>query len=329
GRWQPGEAVFASLAARQRSDASRWEAAAGAEDVALAAGEAYLLLVREGAVLSAATTSLALATSIRTELEGRTAAGVGAPAEVLTAKSREATARARQTQARASVRSAALRLGTLLNLPPDVILAAADDVPLGLRLIDPSRTEASFVADGLAARAELRRADSESCAAAEERRAARIAPWVPTITVDAGTGGFGDSFGDLRSRDEVRVGVEWTIGEGGILDAARAARADARLRQAEVGAAAARAQVVRQVREAFGLVTAGREAIAAAQVAVDDARLAEAAFRERVRGGVSGPLELVVAQEALQAAWVVWIDALVDHDRAQLRLLHATGKRGP
>ena len=89
-QWEPGEAAFAILAARQRTEAGRAASDAAEAGAAVQAGEAYLDLVRAGAALSVAEQASSVAGSLLAETEARVSAGSGFRGDVLRASSQAA-----------------------------------------------------------------------------------------------------------------------------------------------------------------------------------------------------------------------------------------------
>lgn len=326
GTWQIGEAVFASLAARQRTTASRFRAKAGTEATVLAAGEGYVELVRAGALLRAEEEALALGTSLREQMEARVVAGGGLEAEVLRTRAQEEDNRRRVAAARGTRTAVALRLAELLDLPADVELRAVDGAPLRLSLVAASDSDASLVQEALAHRPEVAVADGDIRAADEERRAACYAPLVPTLTAEVGTSGLGRTYGDLEGSSDYRVGVEWVIGPGGLFDGARAREAESRQRQASIVQDRVRARITREVREARAGFEEGTIAAAAAERSIERSQESLQLFQQRFAAGLGQPIDVILAGEALSVARVRWIDALAAVDRAQLRLWHATGR---
>ncbi|MGH7161862.1 MAG: TolC family protein [Planctomycetota bacterium] len=323
-QWEIGEAVYASLAARQRTEASRAASEAGGAGAALKAGHAYLDLVGAQASLSVAEEAVTLAESVLKETEGKVAAGGGFRGDLLRARAQLGHERLVLDTAREEVRRSSLRLAELLDLPPEVELRATDPAPVRLSLVQPAPEE-ELVAAALRDRPEIREAAYLQAAAARESDAARYGPWVPTVAGEASLGGFGQTFGDLGQSDDYRIGLLWKIGPGGLFDAGRKRGAKSRLAIAELEVARIRAQVAREVLEANAAVLFRASSIDVAAAGVKDAAEALDLYRERLKGGIGLPLEAVLAEEGLARARRDWIQMTVEYDQAQLRLLHALG----
>ncbi|MCC7140030.1 MAG: TolC family protein [Planctomycetes bacterium] len=323
--WEVGEAVYATLAARQRTCASVAAEEAGGEDAALKAGEAYLDLVRAEASLAVAKDAVDLSQRIAKETEDKVGAGSGFAGDVLRAKAQLAHDRATVSLAAEARRTSAVRLAEILNLPPEVDLVPRDAIPIRFTLVAATDPEAMLIRDALLSRADVREADALACAADKERDAARYAPLVPRVGVEASAGGLGRTYGDLSSSDDLRITLGWTIGSGGLFDTGRIAEADSRYRLASITSSRVRARVVREVREAYAMLSERARAIGSAEQGARDATEALDLYRKRLTGAVGLPLEVVVAQETLTRARLDWIEATVGYDKAQLRLLRALG----
>ncbi len=327
-RWEVGDAIFGALAARQRSAASIDAAEAEERGTALRAGEGYLDLVRAQAAQRVAEDALRLSESLLGEIEARVREGGGFEGDVLRSRAQASHARLRLSAAREERRRAGLALAEILDLPADVDLEPADDLPPRLDLVAALAPEEEMVRAALGARPEVRRAEHLVEAADKERDGARWGPLIPSIGAEASFGRLGRTFDDGARSNDYRVTLGWQIGPGGLLDGGRTALAGSRALSAALEAARVRARVVREVREARGLVESRRSAIEAAERGMEDASRALDLYRERLRTGVGIPLEAVVAEETLVRARSDWIDATTDYGKAQLRLLHALGGGG-
>jgi adhesin transport system outer membrane protein len=324
-RWELGDAIFGALSSRQRSAASIDAAEAEDRGTALRAGEGYLDLVRSQAALRVAEDALRLSESLLGETEARVKDGGGFEGDVLRSRAQASHARLRLSAAQEERRRTALALAETLDLPADVDLEPADELPPRLELVAALAPEEEMVREALAARPEVHRAEHLVEAADKDRTGARWGPLLPTIGAEASFGRLGQTFDDTARSNDYRVTLGWQIGPGGLFDGGRSALADSRASSAALEAARVRARVVREVREARGQVESRRSAIEAAEGAMEDASKALDLYRERLRTGVGLPLEAVVGEETLVRARSDWIDATADYGKAQLRLLHSLG----
>lgn len=325
--WEIGDGIYNALAARQRAGARQAQVCAGVNDAVLRAGEAYLDLVRAQTAAEIAGQSVALYEAAVEETSASTEAGEGFKGDVLTARSRLAHARVQQQRAMGAAAVAAVRLRELLDLPPSVEVYATEPQPVPLELIDASADGQVLVAEALRARPELRAASHLTRAAQADHNKTSTGELFPDVRVDYTEGGYGNTFDDLGSRSDVGVGVEWTVGRGGIGDRARVSAAAARARRARLREQQLRQQIVREVSAAQAQAQAAQAAIDAGRSGVADAEEALGLYQQRQKLGVGQPLEAVLAEEVLTRSRIDLLDAMVDFNKSQLRLLRAVGRR--
>jgi outer membrane protein TolC len=197
--------------------------------------------------------------------------------------------------------------------------------PLPLELVGADAPESAMIASALASRPEVRAARFQAVAAHEDWRGVTRGPLLPDVRAGYEGGGFGSDFGDLGGTERFGVGLEWKIGPGGLLDGPARDAAAARYQAAHLREERVRSEIVREVAEARAAVLSRAAAIRSAEHGVRDAAEAQTLFDERRREGVGGALEAVLAEETLTQARLDYLDGVIEHNKAQLRLMHALG----
>jgi outer membrane protein TolC len=323
------EAIFEPRIARQYVTARRFDSAAVQNVTLLAVADRYLDLAGAEARLAATRRSQIELGELVRVTANFVKAGQGRKGDADRARGEAELLVAQADQAEEDAAVASARLAELLGTDPATRLHTAPELPL-VQLIDDSADLESLVATGLANRPELGARDAEIAAAITRVRQQRLRPMAPLVVVDFSAGGFGGdntAVGPLGRRTDFDVMAVWRLQNFGVGNRAHTNRARAELGEA----VAVRQQVVDQVRrevaEAQALIQARRREVESARKEVSTA---EAAFRsdlERSRNLVehARPIEVTDSARSLNAARQDLIRALVEYDKAQLRLFVALG----
>ena len=159
---------------------------------------------------------------------------------------------------------------------------------------------------------------------AEATRKAATAELLPTVHVDADYGAIGESVSDAHSTYTVAATVRVPLFAAGRAQA-RAAEADALVRQRRAELDDFRGRIDLEVRTALLDVRAAAQQIDAARTSVTlaDQELEQA--RDRFSAGVASNIEVTQAQEAVAAASETYITALYAHNLAKASLARAVG----
>jgi outer membrane protein TolC len=324
--WQVGEALYASLAASRRYDATEQSLRSVENAVALAAGLAYFDLLREQVRARVLSESVRISRRLEEQFGVAVEAGRGFRGDVLRARVQASGGRIGLERAEEARRAASVRLGSLLRLAPGIELVAAEEEPQPLELVSAA-SESEVIERAMDGRPELREAMIERLATEDERSAATWAPLVPDVQADLGVGGLGHTASELGNTQDYAVTLGWRIGPGGIFDVGRRRWVDARARQAEIQVERVRQRIVDEVRLAWGLVQSRSRLMKIAGSAVKDAEEALKLNQERQAAAIGIPLEVLQSEEALTRARVEYYTSVVEYAQAQLRLSAAIGRR--
>lgn len=320
-----GDAIFSTLAARQRLDGAHADLEARERSITLEAALAYYDLLRETLKVRVAEQSMDVAEQLAGEFDAAVQAGRGFKGDVLRARIRQSDSRLARERALDGARQASIRLASVLRLPLDVELVPAETEPARLDLVPADGGEGEWLARAFAARPELRSAEAEIAASGHEEDAATYGPLVPELSASAMGGTLGPVFSESDETLDYSVALGWRIGPGGLFDAGRRDLAASRRSSAEIQRERVRQRVADEVRSAYAALRSRREQVGIAEQEVKDAEEALGLNRERQQAGMGLALEYLEAEGSLARARQDLYVALTEHNQAQLRLLIQSG----
>jgi outer membrane protein TolC len=325
------EAIFAPLAARQLTAARRAGAAGVANEQLLDVAVAYIDLLQAYAELQINLETKTNARQLLKLTEDYEKAGKGAAADTARART-EVNRRERQgieIQARIGLTSA--RLVQLLQLPPEFLLQPAEPAVVPIAIVPEQMPLEELLTQAVANRPELAENRALLSATVEAWRAAKVAPWVPSLRLSYAAGGFGgginDFFGDFGGRGDASMTAVWQLqnfglGNRALIQERRSQYAQSTFRQASI-----EARVASQVVSSFRVAFARRQELDASQREVAAARESYRLNEERIRRAPEQgrPIELLQAIQALAQARLDYLVVVADYNRAQFRLYTAVG----
>lgn len=297
-------------AARERANASSWEAVRRREAIRLRTRMLYLsVLTAEGRHGAARTTERAARATLE-RFERRKARGMLTEADRLQAEAEFEMARAASIDASRREREARQVLGAFLGWSVDTLPVPSDTLS---EPVDPTPSEFDP-----ARRADILALQSAVRATRASSRESMLA-YAPALEAFGNIKSHADDVFESDSDDwTVGVALRWTafggLGRKAELDRARAAELIARL-QFEQAAREARREID-AARHAIDAARAGYQASLAARVAVEDAtRLIQRRFEE----GLATPDELLQAEARLATSRSRAVDALAAWNLAVAR----------
>ena len=330
------DALFEPLAASQNLERARFDASSTANTILMEVATAYFDLVQaEG--------SLELFRETETEsnevarLTGAYAvAGQGRKADANRAATTLKLIQREVERGEEEVGVASARLARRLHLDPSVRIRPMVARIAPIALVDLSTPTEDLVRVALERRPEMG-ARAALVGVAETRLRQEIArPFLPTVWLGFSGGGFAGGsnlvppfIGNAKGRTDFDVRVFWTLQNLGLGNLAIQRR-----RRAEIGEAiGAQSRTINAVRRE--VASARGEALAAReQIEVTRRQLAtsERGFREdldRIRGTVGLPIELTNSLDLLSEARQNHLKAILNYNRAQVRLFVALGSPPP
>lgn len=337
-RIELSDALYLPLAARRTAQATRARSQAVANQVQLDVALAYLDLLEQHALLAINADILDKSEQILQAAETGAKAGTGKTAADVNRAATEVNVRRQERlilKGRAG--AAAARLTGLLTLDPAVELVPFETAVVPVVLVPADTTLDQLVATGLRTRPEMAAATADLQTADALLKQAKAAPYLPRLQGEFIGGGFSggvyDQFGAMRGQYNAGAALVWELDNLGAGNAATI-----RARQAAYAAAVQRiretqARVAAEIVEAARLAAARFETLEAAQEAVRQAQEMYRKFRD-VSFGVPGPkgqfqfdaLEVLTAVQALNQSRILFLQQVIEFNRAQFRLYTALGQ---
>jgi outer membrane protein TolC len=329
------EALYAPLIARRLRSAAQLQAAAVGLGSEQEAGLAYLDLLQVHAQLEVNADTLRRAEEMLKAAESAREAKLDRSAgDVNRARTEVLFRRTERYDLQSRAAAVSARLARLLYLQPNVQLVPAESAVVPVTLVDPSQSIDDLLTTATINRPDLA-AGREAIAAAWQRvRQAEREPFIPKVSLQNQTGSFGGGLNDdlarFGARNALSVQLFWEVRNLGLGNRAGIAERRAVTEQARYQLADAQARAAAEVVEAAQTAAVKFAALAPAEEAVKEAT-------ELYRIAKEGTLNVVDAKnlfdalrplqaiQALNTARTNYLTAVIDHNRAQLRLLAATG----
>jgi outer membrane protein TolC len=340
-----GDAIYEPLAARQRVEVRRSDAAATENQILLQVSTAYFDLVGAEVRLEV----LQKGQLDAEEIVRRTAAfskrGQGRSGDMHRAEARSELLRRQLEEAEGNVATASARLSGLLNLDPATRLRSPKGVVQPLTLIDPNENPESLIGWALSHRPEIRARLQAVTEARTRVRQEQIRPFLPTIGLGFSAGAFGGgsnltangitqngggvlvspSLGSFAGRTDLDVFAVWTLRNAGAGNRSLVQSGEAIMGQAVADLESTTNDVRREVAEALADTQAAARQI---DLALRQLALSEEGFQEemtRIKEFVGRPLELIDSFRQLNDARQEIFRTVIAYNAAQYRLFVAIG----
>jgi outer membrane protein TolC len=324
------EAFFSPKIARRQLSARRAGVSVARNTALLNAGIAYVDLLESSGRVADAQAAIDSAGELLNLTQTFADAGAGAQADVDRAATEEARLEQRLQDSVRLLRTRSASLSRHLRLDPRFQLQAADKVIVPIDLSSSSADLDSLIRTATAQRPEINELSHEISALCLAVQQEEVAPWIPSVslTTSAGTfgGGNGTSLDNNGGRSDLDLQAIWELDSLGLGVVADRKRVRSRLAQRRTSLADLRDQVTVEVVTAYEDVANYRTQIDSANRAMERA---EASYRrnlQRVRADEGLPIELLQAITARADSLSDRTSAVSNYNRAQQRLLHATGQ---
>ena len=324
-----GEAIYQSLAARQRTAAAGHALESVRHNLYADISAAYFDLLNAQAAMRVNEEARSLAADYQKQVTAAVAAGIAFEADQYRAQVQTLRHDLAIRKSLENVQLASARLCEMLRLPNGLDLRGADHelVPMGFVAADASL--AAQVGRALDHRPELRSREALLEAARLDTEATVKGPLIPDLSLRATTGGLGGGKnghnGGLDESSEFIVGLGWRFGPGGIFDTARTASAHALQEQEAVLLEQTRLRVTREVLEAMARVRSIDDRLTTTRKLLEASEKSYQLSRGRGATGVGGVLEILQAEEDLSLARLAWFELVTDYNKAQAALRRACG----
>ncbi len=315
------------------SDIKNWKASAESERasqysfksdrdlVVLTTGDAYLLVISDGANVDSIRAQVKTAQVLYQQDVDQNKEGVIASIDVLRAKVELQTQQQRLIAAENQLAIDKLALARVIGLPNGQEFQLTDSVPYaalgGITLEQALQQAYTTRPDYLSARAQVRAAELSRQSAAAEN--------YPFLSTDANYGDIGNpNFGTSRGTFAFSATLNIPIFQGSRVRADKL-QADAALQQRKAELADLSGRIDDQVRTAFFNLRSSSELVTVAQSNIDLASQTLTQAQDRLAAGVADNLEVVQAQESVASANQTYIASLYAYNLAKISLAQAIG----
>ena len=224
---------------------------------------------------------------------------------------------------------ASARLAQLLHADPSVRIYSGEPMVVPLDVLAVDHTAAEYVATGLSRRPELAEQKHLVCEAVERLRREKYAPLVPSVLLGFSYGGMGGGLGSSIVNADDRWDADavafWEVRNLGIGERSARNETSALVQQAQMRELAVLDQVAREVVEAHTQVLKRENRIAKARESIRAAERSYELNTNRIRNVQGLPIEVLQSIQALAAARLTYLNAVIDYNIAQFELCRAIG----
>ena len=323
------DAIFKPLVARQTANAEQFRHTATYNDTLQDTSLAYFELIRSQGQLAIARQDLKHAQQLVSLTEAFVSSGKGSRADRARARTEESTRRQLVVQARLQMQIASAELARILRLNPETTLFAIEEQPLPLEFLDTTISLSEYITTGLHQRPELFEAQSRLEASGRRVHAEQLRPFIPHLSVGASAGGFGggvdNELQQLDGRSDFDVIAVWQLKNLGFGTQAAIETSESQYQSAHYRLQRLRDQITTEIIQMYHAVAAQRERITLAETSVQEALESLDQNNARIRGLEGLPLEALQSVQAVAQANADWLNAIVDFNQAQVRMLRAIG----
>ncbi len=322
--------LFAPLAERQQVQAGNAALASTFNDTLLQVALAYLDLVLAQGQVAIANEAVKNAEELVRLVDSNVRAGTAPPADGLRAQAELADRQRQLFQAEEAVRVVSAELVRLARLDPAVTLFPLEDQPAPIDLVETGVPLPELIAQGITSRPELAENQALVRATVERLRQEQWRPWIPTLQLGLGAGGFGGGEGSFLGHFSDRVDFDalavWELRNLGLGNRALQRERTSQLRQTRLTGEQIRDLIAAEIARAYYQAQFRQRQIEAGRAQVQAAAAAVPLNFAGIRGGTLRAIEAQQAVQTLAFARVQYLAALTDYNRAQFQLLRALGQ---
>ncbi len=322
-------AIFAPLATRQDRKAAVAAAQAEEHQVFADAAAAYYELVRARAGLQLARELEGAAGKLADSTKSFAAAGEGLDADAERAMATHLLRKGNTVSAEANLLRRSAALARILHLPPSLTLVPTDKSIAATDLVDPDEPIARMVATALRCRPETAQMHAEVAAAANRLTEQKVKPFLPNLSAGYSNyefaAGRGKSTDQSDNREEVTAMIYWKLEGLGFGNAAAAREKQAELKLTRLQEARTLDNIANEVAAARAETHAQRARIPLGKEAAKHAKKAYELTTARLQEAQGLPIEALASIQTLAEAKQAEVDAVLDYNIAQHRLLAALG----
>ncbi len=323
------DAIFQPKIARHQASSRQFAATSARNDVLCDSAIAYLELLRAEQRLAIACEAREKTNRIATLTGEFARVGQGATVDHDRSLAELAARDGDLSQAEELVQTTSAKLAFLIHADPSVTITTNEPVVIPLSFTSSESTAHELVAQGLSRRPELaehRQLVGEAC---ERLRREKFAPLIPSVLLGVSYGGFGGGLGSNITNTSDRFDGDaiayWEVRNFGFGEQAVRNEAASRLRQAQWREVSVMDRIAQEVVEAHGQVQSRRQRIELAKHGIEAAQRSYDLNLQRIENAKGLPIEALQAVQALAQSRRDYLNAVIDHNVAQMRLCRATG----
>lgn len=289
--------------------------------VVLTTGNAYLLVIADGATVDSIRAQVKTAQTLYQNDVDQHRAGVVASIDVLRAQVELQTEQQRLIAAENQLAIDKLALARVIGLPTGQEFHLTDSIPYaplaGLTLEQALKQAYSARPDYLSAKAQVRSADLARRAASAEN--------YPTLSTATNFGDIGSpNFARSHETFSFAVTLDIPIFQGSRVRADKL-QADSELERRKAELANVQGRIDGEVRTAFFNLKSSSDLVAVAKSNSDLADQTLTQAQDRFKAGIADNLEVVQAQESVASANQSFISSLYSYNLAKISLAQALG----
>lgn len=323
------KAIFDPLAAKQDKKAATASSQAREHQVMAEAAIAYFELVRAHGHLRLAREIEEASRKLAESTKSFAKAGEGLNADAERAMATYLLRQGDTADAGADLQVRSAALARLLHLPASLTLVPNDESVAATHLVDPGESAARMVATALRYRPEAEAMKAEVAAAAHRFTGQQIQPFLPNVAAGYSSYEFGAGRGvgtdRTDARDEISALIYWKLEGLGLGDAAASREKRAELEIVRLEEARVLDEISFEVTSARAEVIARRSRLPIGGEAAEHARRAYQLTTARLQQSQGLPIEALASIQTLAEAREAEIDAVLDYNIAQHKLLAALG----
>jgi outer membrane protein TolC len=324
------DALFEPLAACQLVRAEQAAVARTTNDTLLAVVLAYIDLVQAESQRAISQQDVANAKQLVELTESFAKTGQGLESDAARARNELATRERELIEAGEAILTRSVRLASLLRLDPTVALHTVNTEVTPVVLVAEGTPLQDLTAQALATRPETEEQSALVEAAFQRLRQQRVRPFIPRVLVDFSAGGYGGGTGshftNFSDRTDFNLLAVWELRNLGLGNQAIQRQYEAQQLQAETSEQTIRDLIAAEVAEAYYQVQERRRQIEPAQRAVVESLRSLELNMNRIRGAEGLPIEVLQAIQSVAASRRVYLQAVMNYNRAQFQLLRAVGQ---
>lgn len=324
-----GEAIFDPLAARQDRKAAEASSRASEHQVMAEAAVAYFELVRAHGRLQLAREIEGASRKLAESTKSFAKAGEGLDADAERAMATYLLRQGDRADAEAALLIRAAGLARLLHLPSSLRLIPDEDRVAATHLVNPDESAGRMVATALRYRPEASAMQAEVAAAAHRFTSEKIQPFLPNVAAGYSSyefaAGRGTGTDRTDSRDEVAALIYWKLDGLGFGNEAATREKRSELALVKVEEERVLDEISFEVTSGRAEVIARRSRLPIGSQAAVHARRAYELTAERLMQNQGLPIEALASIQTLAEAREAEIDAVLDYNIAQHKLLAALG----